>query len=170
MGIWAQGTAVAESESIGLDVAVWGFRSGPGAPPQYPIKDPRRIGTLEVHAVREAKNGDTTPPKKGAKNGDTTPLDNGTLVNAGADVVITLNDWEVGTTDDDGMLGVERLEGDYNIIAASDNLVGEATAQILAGHVTTVEVILKPSEPVRAPERRHPRVSTRSLRSIRQHP
>jgi hypothetical protein len=159
LSIWALGTAI--EDSLTVDVVIWGFRSGQGRPPQDPIKAPRDIGTLVVYAMREAnidvyptppdnggKDGDPTPPENGGKDGDSTPPSNGSnMVNAGAGVHIKLGGHDVGETNDNGMLRVERLEGVYTVEAERDNLLGEATGEIEAAWENTVEVILRPFEP-----------------------
>ncbi len=151
--ISAHGTAI--EDPLAVDVVIWGFRSSPGSPPQTPFADSRKIGTLVVYAVQEAKDGGAKPPNNGGKNGGTTTPNNGgknggTLVNAGANVIISLDAWEVGRTDDSGMVRVDRLEGGYQLGAERDNLYGGATAEIVPGEETTLQVVLKPSEPGQA--------------------
>jgi hypothetical protein len=170
LSISALGTAI--EDSLTVDVVIWGFRSGLGRPPKNPIKAPRDTGTLVVYAMWEAnidvdstppdnggKDGDPTPPDNGGKDGDSTPPDNGgkdgdstppsngsNMVNAGAGVHIKLGGHDVGETNDNGMLRVERLQGVYTVEAERDNLLGEATGEIEAWE-NTVQVILRPFEP-----------------------
>jgi hypothetical protein len=97
---------------------------------------------------RGGKDGDSTPPDRGGKDGEPTPPSNGSnMVNAGAGVKIKLGGHEVGETDDNGKVRVDRLEGRYTVEAERGDLLGEAIAEIDARSEKTVQVILRPIDP-----------------------